>query len=215
MLNELRKVYLSYDTFHLIKNVQNNLLNHKQLLFPPCTFDGFKGSINITGGVLKRKMLHDVFERDAQLDGNLKKAPKVTLKVLRPSSSKQNVPLAPAMFDETTSAAVQWYFPQHSSAAEFLQLFQKWWIISNSKSQFSTTNYLGNAAVLSSLIEDLLEERYEVVLTSRFQSDSKEQQFAQYRQISGRRFLVGLKRVTSSEKNLKIKSLLKEEINRV
>ena len=109
MLNELRKVYLSYDTFHLIKNVQNNLLNHKRLLFPPCTFDGFKGSINVTGGELKRKMLHDVFERDAQLDGNLKKAPKVTLKVLRPSSNKQNVPLAPAMFDETTSAAIQWY----------------------------------------------------------------------------------------------------------
>ena len=101
-------------------------------------------------------MQHDVFERDAQLDGNLKKAPKVALKVLRPSSNKQNVPLAPAMFDETTSAAIQWYFPQHSSAAEFLQLFQKWWIISNSKSQFSTTNYLGNAAVLGSLIEDLL-----------------------------------------------------------
>ena len=159
-------------------------------------------------------MQHDVFERDAQLDGNLKKAPKVALKVLRPSSNKQNVPLAPAMFDETTSAAIQWYFPQHSSAAEFLQLFQKWWIISNSKSQFSTTNYLGNAALLgdekplflrafaswlrdwqqerisncqrftltsqtasgftrtllchASLIEDLLEEGYEVVLTSRF-----------------------------------------------
>ena len=214
MLNELSKVYLSYDTFHLIKNVQNNLLNHKRLLFPSFTFNGFKDSINVTGGELKWKMLHDVFERDAQLDGNLKKAPKVTLKVLQPGSNKQNVPLALAMFDETTSAAIQWYFPQHSSAAEFLQLFQKWWIISNSKSQFSATNYLGNAALLgdekplflrafaswlrdwqqerisncqrftltsqtasgftrtllchASLIEDLLEEGYEVVLTSRF-----------------------------------------------
>ena len=53
-----------------------------------------------------------------------------------------------AIFDETTYTAIQSYFPQHSSAAEFLQLFQMWWIISNSKSQFSTTNYLGNAAVL-------------------------------------------------------------------
>ena len=71
-------------------------------------------------------MLHDVFERDAQLDGNLKKAPKLTLKVLHPVSNKQKVLLL----------------------LEFLQLFQKWWIISNSKSQFSITNYLGNAAIL-------------------------------------------------------------------
>ena len=37
----------------------------------------------------------------------------------------------------------------------------------------------------ASLIEDLLEEGYEFVLTSRFQSDPKEQRFAQYQQISG------------------------------
>ena len=97
---------------------------------------------------MKWKILHDVFERDAQLDGNLKKARKLTLKVLHPGSNKQNVSLALAIFDETTSAAIQLYFPQQSSAAKFLQLFQKLWIISNSKSQFSTTNYLGNAAVL-------------------------------------------------------------------
>ena len=70
------------------------------------------------------------------------------MKVLHPDSNKQNVPLALAIFDETTSATIQSYFPQHSSAAEFLQLFQKCWIVSNSKNQFSTTNYLGNAAVL-------------------------------------------------------------------
>ena len=79
-------------------------------------------------------MLHEVFERDAQLDYNLKKAPQLTLKVLHPCSNKQSIPLAIAIFDEATSAAIQLYFPQHSSAAEFLQLFQKWWIISNSKS---------------------------------------------------------------------------------
>ena len=51
-------------------------------------------------------MLHDVFERGAQLDGpkfNLKKAPKLTLKVPHPGSNKQNVPLALAIFDETAS----------------------------------------------------------------------------------------------------------------
>ena len=65
----------------------------------------------------------------------------------------------------------------------------------------------------ASLIEDLLEEGYEFVLTSRFQSDPIERRFAQYRQMSGGRFLVGLKDLTSSEKIIKIKSLLKEEID--
>ena len=41
----------------------------------------------------------DAFEREAQLDGKLKKAPKLTLKVLHPGSSNQNVPLALAIFD--------------------------------------------------------------------------------------------------------------------
>ena len=137
---------------------------------------------------------------------------------------KQNVPSALVIFDEAT-AAIQSYFPQHSSAAEFLQLSQTWWIISKFNI-FSTTNYLGNAAVLgdekpallhafaawlrdwqqewisncerfklasqmasaftrtllcyASLIEDLFEEGYEFVLTSRFQSDLIERQFAQY-----------------------------------
>ena len=140
--------YLSFDTVHLIKKARNNIRNHKRFLFPSFIFNGFKDSINVAGGELKGKMPYDVFERDSQLDGNLKKAPKLTLKVLHPVSNKQNVPLALAIFDETTSAAFQSYFPQHLSAAEFLHLFQKWRIISNSKSQFSTTDYLGNAAVL-------------------------------------------------------------------
>ena len=141
MLHESRKVYFSFDTIHLFKIVQNNLLNHKRYLFPSFTFNGFKDSINATARELKWKMLHNVFERDAQLNGNLKKAPKLTLKVLQTDSNKQNILLALAIFNETTCAAIQSYFLQHSSAAEFLQLFQKWWIISNSKSQFSTTNY--------------------------------------------------------------------------
>ena len=58
-----------------------------------------------------------------------------------------------------------------------------------------------------------IEEGYEFVLTSRFQSDPIERQFAQYRQMSGRRFLVGLKHVTSLEKIIKIKNLLKEKTN--
>ena len=73
MLLESRKVYLFFDTVHLIKNVPNNLLNHKRFLFSCFTFNGFKDSINVTGRELKRKMLHYIFQRDAQLYGNLRK----------------------------------------------------------------------------------------------------------------------------------------------
>ena len=65
----------------------------------------------------------------------------------------------------------------------------------------------------ASLTEDLLSEGYEYVLTSRFQSDPLERRFSQYRQMSGGRFLVGLREVNSSEKILKIGSLLEENIN--
>ena len=51
-------------------------------------------------------MLHDVFERDAQLNGNLNKAPKLSMKVYHLGSNKQNVPLVLAIFNETTSAAI-------------------------------------------------------------------------------------------------------------
>ena len=259
LLHETRKIYLCYDTVHLMKNVRNNLLNHKRFLFPSFNFNGFKDTINVTGGELKWKLLHDVFENDAKLDGNLRKAPKLTAKALHPGNWKQNVPLALAIFDETTTAAIQSYFPDQSSAVGVLKLFQKWWTISNSKSQFSTTNYLGNAATNgdqkpsflramaawiaswqqqrisncekftltsqtssalertlnchASLIQDLLDEGYSYVLTSRFQSDPLERRYGQYRQMSGGRFLVGLRDTTSSEKILKIKSLLKEEID--
>ena len=56
MLYESRKVYLSFDTAHLIKNVRNNFLNHKRFLFLSFTFNGFKDSINVTGGEWKWKM---------------------------------------------------------------------------------------------------------------------------------------------------------------
>lgn len=60
-------------------------------------------------------------------------------------------------------------------------------------------------------MEDLLGEGYNFVLTSKFQSDPPERQFGQYQPLSGGRFLLGLRDITSPEKNIKIKSELKFE----
>ena len=51
------------------------------------------------------------------------------------------------MCHETTAAAIQSYFQDEKSTAEFLKLFSKWWVISNSKTVLNTNNYLGDAAV--------------------------------------------------------------------
>ena len=61
----------------------------------------------------------------------------------------------------------------------------------------------------ASLTEDLLGERYDFVLTSRFQRNPLERRYGQNRQMSGGKFLVGLQDVTSSKKIIKIKSLQK------
>ena len=62
------------------------------------------------------------------------------------------------------------------------------------------------------LIEDLLAEVYDFILTSRFQSDPLKRRFGQYRQISSGRFLVGLRETTSSEKIIELKMFLKDDI---
>ena len=51
------------------------------------------------------------------------------------------------------------------------------------------------------------------MLTARFQSDVIERRFGQYHQMSGVRFLVGLKDVIWGDRILKIKSLVKEIID--
>ena len=120
----------------------------KRFIFPPFEFSGFKDPINVPGGEIAWKNFHDVFKRVANLHANLRKVPKLTTKVLHPGNCKQNVPNALAIFEETTIAAVKSYFPEKASAAAFLTLFSKWWVLSNSKALYSTANYLGNVAVI-------------------------------------------------------------------
>ena len=61
--------------------------------------------------------------------------------------NKQSVPLALASIHETTTAAIESYFPEKNNSADFLRLLNIWWIISNLKTQFFPNNPLGNAAI--------------------------------------------------------------------
>ena len=61
------------------------------------------------------------------------------------------------------------------------------------------------------LIDDLLNEAY--VITSRLQSDPVDRNFYQNRRMSGGRLLDNLREVLISERILRYRSLIKENIN--
>ena len=100
-----QKVYLFYDTVHLIKNVRNNLLSKKRLVFPQFSFFEFNDDVIVNPGEISWKLLHDVHEKDQKLDANLRKAPKLADKALHLGKYKQNVQLALDIFHETTVVA--------------------------------------------------------------------------------------------------------------
>ena len=91
--------------------------------------------------------MHNVHEKDKKLDANLRKASKLTNKVLHPGKYKQNVQVALHIFHETTVTVKSSYFPNCNDAVGFLKLFNTWWTISNSKDQYCFDNYIGRAAI--------------------------------------------------------------------
>jgi hypothetical protein len=145
--NGSMKTYLFYDMVHLIKNVRNNMLHAKKFVFPSFKFDQLRDKINVPDGFVSWSLFHQLYEHDLMLQANLKKAHKISCSVLHPGNNKQNVSLALAIFHETTSAAILSYFPDRVDAANFLQLFNKLFLICNSKQRFNNSNALGNAAV--------------------------------------------------------------------
>ena len=248
-------IYLCYDAVHLVKNLRNNLQIRKQLLFPPFVCDAMDQKLKIAGGAISWSLLHRVHEEDRKNESNLRAAPKLTTTALHPGNCKQSVPVALAIFDPSTRAAILKYFPNAQDSADFIHLIYTWWTISNSKFRYNSNNKIGHAAVVgdgkpeflrmladwfqewkeetipnaqkftlsaqtnkamiqtlrchASLIEDLLLEGYDYVLTARFQTDRLERRYGQYRQMSGGRFLVSARDVSNSENILKIKSLVK------
>ena len=126
-----------HDTLHPIKNVRNNLLKCKRFIFPAFEYDGFEDPVSLKGVQFSWELFHDVFEKDSLLEANVRKAPKIIHKVLQPDNSKQNVQDSFTVFHESTSAALTRYFPEKKNETEFLKHFNTWWIISNSKVQFS------------------------------------------------------------------------------
>ena len=139
--------YLFFDNVHLMKNISNNLLNAKKFVFPEFSFPVMQGKhLDSDGGYICWSDLHAMYDKDLALQGNLRKAPKLTYSALHPGNNKQSVPLALAIFDETTIAAFKSYFPERKDVADFLTLINSWWTVVNARTQF-TSNPLANAPV--------------------------------------------------------------------
>ena len=151
----LSEIYLMYDTVHLVKNIRNNLLASRFLQIPEfsCITNGI--SIHVTAGNVHWSHLHQVHAKDLELNAHLRKAPKVGYKVLHPGNNKQSVPLALAIFEETTFTAIRSYLPEEHTTADFLQLIHFWWLIVNSKERFHP-NPIGNALKMNDSRCDLL-----------------------------------------------------------
>ena len=122
-------------------------LAKSSLYFHNSAFFEFNDDVIVNPSEISWKLLHDVHEKDKKLDANLRKAPKLTNKVLHPGKYKQNVQLAMDIFHETTVATISPYFPNCNDAFGFLKLFNTWWTISNSKDQYCFGNYIGRAAI--------------------------------------------------------------------
>ena len=136
-----------YDTIHLFKNIRNNSPNKKKFVFPG--FDFSIGELNISSapGYISWSDFHVLLNRDKDLPGNLRKAPKLSFKALYPGNNKQNLDLVISIFHESTIAAFKSYMPERSDISSFLNLILSWWTIANSRARF-TPNILSNAVTM-------------------------------------------------------------------
>ena len=101
---------------------------------------------------------------------------------------------------------------------DFYRIFPDWIGLSCASLSFKLTCQTKSALVTTlraqaELIDELTDDGYDFVETTRFQSDPIERRFSQYRQMSDWRFLVSLKEVLNSERILSCGSLIKENTN--
>ena len=145
--NDSKVTYLLFDTVHILKNIRNNLVAAKKFVFPSFKFENGQISVECPAGYISWGDLYKIYDQDLGQQANLKKAPKLNYQALHPGNNKQNVPLALAIFHETTIVAAKSYFPERKDLAGFLSIIHTWWKISNSKTRHNP-NPLGCAVVV-------------------------------------------------------------------
>ena len=119
MRKNLTKTYLFFDNVRIVKNISNNLLNAKKLAFPLVLITIQGDEIKCSSGYITWADLHFLYDQDLKLQGNLKKAPKLTYKALHLGNNKQDVNLPLAIFHDTTIAPCKSYLPERQDTSSF------------------------------------------------------------------------------------------------
>ena len=127
--NTANHMNLFFDPVHLLKNIRDNVFNSQKFIFASFKFDQFFDLIDLPGIKISWKLLHEVYDKDEKLPANIKKASKLSYKAMHPGDNKQSVLLALAIFDRSTSAAIESYSPYRLDASSFLKLVNIWWTI--------------------------------------------------------------------------------------
>ena len=86
--NNNRRTYLFYDNLHLVKNIRNNLLNVKKYVFTAFESKIGEETFSCPAGYISWSDLHRVYDKDKELQGNLRKARKLSYKALHPGNNK-------------------------------------------------------------------------------------------------------------------------------
>ena len=92
--------------------------------------------------------LYNIYDKDKELKGNLRKALKLSYQTLHPGNNQDNVRLALILFHDTTIAAEKSYYPNREDVSGLLNVIHTSWIISDSKQRYSA-NTLRNTIVLN------------------------------------------------------------------
>ena len=141
-----KTIYVQFDTVHLLKNIRNNLLAVKCFDLKEFKFSSPSISITISAGLVSWSSFHKIHEEDLRLSAHLRAAPKINYPVLHPGNKKQSVPLALAIFEETTACAFRLYLPEDNTTPNFLDLIHTWWLVVNSKEPYHP-DIRGNALI--------------------------------------------------------------------
>ena len=135
--NTANHINLFFDPVHLLKNICDNVFNSQKFILPSFKFNQFFDLIDLPGLEISWKLLHEVYDKDEKLPANIKKTSKLSYKAMHPGDNKQSVLLALAIFDRSTSAAIESYYPYRLDASSFLKLVNIWWTINKNSIKIS------------------------------------------------------------------------------
>lgn len=122
------KIFLTYDSVHILKNIRNNWINlkdpEKSFIFPSFENPTIKQRASFMD-------LRNFYKKE--INSINKKAYKINDKTLYPNTfERQNVSLVQNIFHDSTIAALKWENVSNGTAT-FLEIIKQWWDIVNVK----------------------------------------------------------------------------------